>query len=161
LLQHLVSVPRDRRDEVALKALAALLPEAPEMYDEIAADALAVLTDPSHSELFGPNTRPETAFTLQLLQDGVLKILNGRMDRVVLSDTHALIVDFKSDANPPKAPENAPAGYLTQLGLYALAGEKLFAPLEINAAIFWTQTRMLMRLPPELLRKNTAGFTLA
>jgi ATP-dependent helicase/nuclease subunit A len=50
--------------------------------------------------------------------------------------------------------------YLTQLSLYALVASQLFPGRPVRAAILWTELESLMNLPPELLDKARADFTL-
>jgi ATP-dependent helicase/nuclease subunit A len=70
-----------------------------------------------------------------------------------------LIVDFKSDANPPPNAASVPPGYVTQLGLYARVATLIFAPRAIEASILWSSPELLMNLPARALMEATEGFT--
>ncbi len=160
LLQHLEKVPDTQRPEVALGALQVLLPEAPDLHEELAAKALAIYAGAHANLLFGPDSRAELPFLLSAQRNGKPVQITGRIDRTVVTDTDVLLVDFKSDALPATRPEQVGAAYRTQLGLYVLAGKKLFPGRQIRAALFWTQTESLMEMPEKLLEAEIAAYTL-
>lgn len=160
LLQHLGRVPFAARGRVAKSALAALVPEAPELHDEIARKALSILDRLELSFLFGPDTRAEVPFFANALRSGKPVRLAGRFDRIVVEPDRVLVVDFKSDANAPKNLADVPPAYLTQLGLYALVASQLFPTCRVEAAILWTSLESLLELPGDVLAQATLGFTM-
>jgi ATP-dependent helicase/nuclease subunit A len=78
----------------------------------------------------------------------------------VVDDSGVLVVDYKSDAAAPSAPEQVSVAYRTQLGLYALVAHQLFPGRPVRAAILWTALESLMELPPTLLAAAAADFTI-
>jgi len=156
LLEHLPAIPPDRRPGAAATALDLLLPDAVQDHAAIAADALAILSDPAFAHLFRPQSRAEIAIAADALEEGRPVRITGRIDRLVVTGDEVLIVDFKSDANPPTA---IPPAYLTQLALYVLIVEKLFADRPVRAAILWTAGRRLSLAPPADLIDVKARFT--
>lgn len=160
LLQHLEKVHEPQRAEVAPAALQVLLPEAPDLHDELAAKALAIYAGTYADLLFGPDSRAELPFLLNAQRNGKPVLITGRIDRTIVTDTDVLLVDFKSDAVPADSPEQVGAAYRTQLGLYVLAGKKLFPGRRIRAALFWTQTESLMEMPEMPLEEEIAAYTL-
>ncbi|QEE19152.1 double-strand break repair helicase AddA [Youhaiella tibetensis] len=160
LLQHLVRVAPGERDRVLEKALPALLPGAPELHGELAARAQAILTRPELAHLFGPNSRAEVPFLVKARRNSTPIWLAGRMDRIVVENGKVLVVDYKSDAQPPADPDSVHSGYKTQLGLYALVADQLFPGHNVEAAILWTRLESLMILPRPLLAKPVSAFTL-
>ena len=86
--------------------------------------------------------------------------LAGRIDRILVGKGRVLVVDYKSDANPPRIAEEVPAPYVTQVGLYALVAGQLFPELVVEAAILWTTLESLMILPSAALRKAVSAFTM-
>jgi ATP-dependent helicase/nuclease subunit A len=159
LLQHLGRVDPAHRDAVSLKALAVLLPEAPERHAEIAARARSILNRPELQHLFGPGSRAEVPLLARGSRNGAPVTIAGRIDRLVLEPGRVLVVDYKSDARVPATPGEAPPAYLSQLGLYALIAGQLFPGRRVDAAILWTSLEMLMNLPPAMLAERVAGFT--
>ncbi|HVW93690.1 MAG TPA: double-strand break repair helicase AddA [Devosia sp.] len=159
LLQHLGRVPGPDRPRVADKALAALLPEAPERHAELARKALSVLGNPAFADLFGPNSRAELPFMMEALRDGKPVRLAGRIDRLVVAKDSVLVVDYKSDANPPGDVSEVPASYRMQVGLYAFVASQLFPGLAVEAGILWTSLESMMILPQAMLGDTVKAFT--
>lgn len=161
LLQHLGALDPDIRYEIGLRSLESLLPDFPKKHQGLVEKALAILGNPENKFMFGPESRPEVPFLIDALRGKKPVRIAGRMDRLIVTEHEILAVDFKSDSNPPDDVANVPASYLTQLGLYALVGKKLFPQRQTGAAIFWTSNEKLMRLPQNALDDAIAAFTLA
>jgi ATP-dependent helicase/nuclease subunit A len=159
LLQHLPGVPRDERRRVAEKSLATLLPEAPEQHAGLAEKALAILANPAFAALFGTDSRGEVPFLLNAKRDGRPVRLAGRIDRLVVAKGRVLVVDYKSDANPPQSVSGVSASYLIQVGLYAYVASQLFPGQVVETGILWTSLESLMILPPAALRDAVSSFT--
>ncbi|WP_169194352.1 double-strand break repair helicase AddA [Devosia sp. MC1541] len=160
LLQHLVRVERSAWEQVAPRALDALMPGGGEHAEGVQDRAISILSRPEFSALFGPASRPEVPFQINAIKKGEPIILRGRMDRIVVDDEGVLVIDYKSDANAPSDPGKVSPAYLTQLGLYALVATQLFPGRSVRAGILWTQLESLMILPPERLAEATKDFTL-
>ena len=160
LLQHLGKVPRPDWDTVALKALAALAADIPEQHDDLARKAISILTRPELALIFGPDSRAEVPFLAPAHRDGKPILLAGRIDRLVVTPESVIIVDFKSDAVAPADPAAVPPSYLTQLALYAMVANQLFAGRAVKTAILWTGLESLMELTPEQLVNAARGFTI-
>jgi ATP-dependent helicase/nuclease subunit A len=160
LLQHLGRIDRSLWQAVAGKALAVLIPGLPHSHARLAAKAISILTRPALAEVFGPGSRAEVPFLANVLRKGAPATLAGRIDRLVVTPSRVLIVDFKSDAAPPSEASGVPPGYATQLGLYALVAGQLFPDLEVEAAILWTSLELLVKLPPEALAGAASAFTM-
>lgn len=159
LLQHLSDVPQERRDAVALSAAQTLLPDDPDLIEPVAARALAILSNPHLAAIFGSQSRAEVPFSLTVRHKGTPTRLEGRIDRLVHTPAHVLIVDYKSDAAVPAGPETMPPGYVRQLGLYRFAARMLFPQAVIDAAILWTETSALMPIPEALLDAAVSDVT--
>ncbi|MDP1730645.1 MAG: double-strand break repair helicase AddA [Devosia sp.] len=160
LLQHLSKLPQADRQQVAGKALDALLPEFPSEHDALTRRVLSVLNRPDLAHLFGPDSRAEVPFLANASRSGVPVRLVGRIDRLVVAPGRVLVVDFKSDASATMDPAAVPPAYLTQLGLYALVATQLFPHHEVDAAILWTELESLLKLPREVLAEAAGTFTM-
>lgn len=160
LLQHLSRLDEDLWPAVAHRALEALLPQHPDRHAMLAEKAIRILADPTNAQLFGPGSRAEVPFLANATQNDTPKRIAGRIDRIMITQEAAWVVDFKSDATPSTV-DDLSAKYLMQMGLYALVGERFFAPRQIRAAIFWTTNETLMPLPQDAITDITANFTLA
>ncbi|WMT87264.1 double-strand break repair helicase AddA [Pelagibacterium sp. 26DY04] len=151
LLQHLSNVPQNRRSAVAHSAAQTLLPDDADLVAPVVERALAILSDPHLAAIFGSESRAEVPFSLTVRHKGAPARLEGRIDRLVHTPAHVLVVDYKSDAVVPSGPETMPPGYMRQLGLYRFATQTLFPHAVVDAAILWTQISTLMRIPADLL----------
>ena len=160
LLQHLGRLDPDIWPAIADKALAALLPDSPAGHPGLAAKAIAILQRPELASVFGPGSRAEVPFLLDISRHGQPVRLSGRIDRLVIDDHGVMVIDYKSDAVVPGGPGAVPGNYLTQLGLYALVASQLFPGRTVHAAILWTTLESLMKLPSDALAAGTEGFTL-
>ena len=160
LLQHLGKLDPAQWPLVVPKAMAALLPDVPRRHAAVGDKAMSILRRPELAHVFGPNGRAEVPFLLDVDRNGQVSRLAGRIDRLIVDDSHVMVVDYKSDAAVPANAELVPQNYRTQVGLYALVAGQLFPGRTIRAAILWTTLESLMELPPAVLAEATAGFTL-
>ena len=145
---------------MSAKALAVLLPGAPQMHDRIARKAVSILTRLDLMHLFGANSRAEVPILARGSRNGAPVLIAGRIDRVVVEPHRVLIVDYKSDAAAPSEVGGVPPNYLAQVGLYAQIAGQLFPGKTIDAAILWTSLESLMILPPAKLRQAISSFTI-
>ncbi|WP_332712936.1 double-strand break repair helicase AddA [Pelagibacterium mangrovi] len=159
LLQHLSDVPHSRRADVAVSAALTLLPDDPDLVIPVAERALAILSDPGLAAIFGTESRAEVPFSLTVSHNGMPGRLEGRIDRLIYTPAHVLIVDYKSDAAVPPTSEAVSPNYLRQLGLYRLAARRLFPQAVVDAAILWTQTSLLMKIEDGALDAAVADVT--
>jgi len=160
LLQHLPKLDAALWSVVVPKAMPVLLPDLPRQHKAVGDKAIAILARPELKHVFGPNSRAEVSFALDLLHQGKPVQLAGRIDRLIVDDSGLLVVDYKSDAAPPAGSDQVPENYRTQLGLYALVAGQLFPGRTVRAAILWTALESLMELSPEQLAAATQDFTL-
>lgn len=103
----------------------------------------------AHPTLFNdPNALTEVDITAALpeLHDHTIY---GAIDRLIVTDTHILAIDYKSNADVPSSVETTPDGLLRQMGAYASALRKIYPNHMIETAILWTRTAEMMRLPHE------------
>ena len=125
--------------------------------DDLLAEAVAVLSDPTLSQLFGPESMAEVSFAAEW--DG--RVIEGTMDRVIFCADHILVVDFKSNRIVPDTATQVPDGILRQMGAYAHALAQIYPDKRIETAILWTSVPTLMRLDADtvtaaLARASTA-----
>ncbi|MEZ6012358.1 MAG: double-strand break repair helicase AddA [Hyphomonas sp.] len=151
LLQYLPDVPEPDREAAGRNFLArdSSLEEAARA--EMLAAALGVLDDPAMKGVFAPGGRAEAAIigTSPRLPDGV--VINGRVDRLVVSETEVLIVDFKTDQPAPKDVSGVGPSYMLQMAAYwAVLGEA-WSGRNVRAALCWTDGPKLMPLPEDML----------
>jgi ATP-dependent helicase/nuclease subunit A len=154
LLQYLPELPSQDRPAAADAFLGQVadLPAAERA--EIKTAALAVLADPAMGEVFQPGGRAEVAVigTSAKLPPGT--IINGRVDRLVVTPKRVLVVDFKTDQPPPQDTADISRHYVLQMAAYAAVLETAYPGREIVAALCWTDGPNLMTLPDALLSET-------
>ena len=77
--------------------------------------------------------------------------INGRIDRLVITDTEVLVVDYKTNRPAPARIEDADPAYLAQMAVYVAVLREVFPGRTIEAALVWTDGPKLMTIPEELL----------
>jgi ATP-dependent helicase/nuclease subunit A len=150
LLARLPDLPKARRRAAALRYLKARDADDAEA---LADETLRVLSDPTFAAAFAPGSRAEIGLVADL--DGLGRI-NGRIDRLAVSDKEVLIVDFKTNRPPPKHEDELARIYRTQMTLYRAAAEKIFPGRRIACALVWTDGPSLMPLSAALLDAEMA-----
>jgi ATP-dependent helicase/nuclease subunit A len=128
----------------------------------IAADAIDVLTEealrvidaPQFAAVFGPGSRAEAPIV------GAVggRQVRGVVDRLHVSKSDVLIVDFKTDRPAPRNAEAAPDEYVLQLALYRAVMAQIAPAKSIRCALIWTETAHLTALPEAQLAAVLAGF---
>jgi ATP-dependent helicase/nuclease subunit A len=121
-------------------------------YDETVAqaalrEAIAVLDTPELAHVFGKDALAEIPITAPLGTER----LHGTIDRLLVSETDVLLVDYKTNRVVPDTPDRCPEGLLRQMGAYAAALAQVFPDHRIRTAILWTRTATLMELPDALI----------
>ena len=123
-----------------------------DLFDE----ARSVLDDPGLAHLFGPDSLAEVPFAAAL---GGRQVV-GSIDRLVVTPTQVLAVDFKSNREVPVRAEDVPEGILRQLGAYAEGLAQIYPGRRIEVAVLWTRGPVLMPLSRDIVRAALARTTI-
>jgi ATP-dependent helicase/nuclease subunit A len=143
LMQSLPDLPPDAREPAARRFLARQLHKLePEEQDAIARETMAVLEHPEFAPLFAPGSRAEVPVVG--LIDG--RALNGRIDRLVVTDDAVLIVDYKTNRPPPTDAAAVSPAYVEQLAAYRAALERIYPGRRVRTLLLWTDGPRLMEL---------------
>jgi ATP-dependent helicase/nuclease subunit A len=148
LLQSLPDLAAERRRDAAQKYLAR---NAAGWSDgdraQLADQVLALIADPRFAAVFAAGSRAEVSIVGRLAQpERPLALVSGQIDRLVVTPSEVLIVDFKTNHAPPAAAAEAPAAYVRQLALYRTVLKKLYPQLPVRSALLWTETPELMEI---------------
>ena len=84
--------------------------------------------------------------------------MSGQIDRLVVTQSEVLIVDFKTNHAPPTAATEAPPAYLRQLALYRAVLSRLYPQHGVRAALLWTETADLMEISASALDAELASL---
>jgi ATP-dependent helicase/nuclease subunit A len=158
LLQALPDIPAQAREAAARRYLlrhgGAFTPAE---QDAMVAQVLAVLDTPRFAALFAPGSRGEVPIVGRVaLSDGTSRLVNGQVDRLVVTPKAVLIADFKTDR---PAPRIAPEAYVAQLALYRAVLGRVYPDRTVRAALLWTEGPELVELSAADLDRALAAVT--
>ena len=146
LLQSLPDLPATRRGGAARNYLARnAVGWSEDEREALAADVLALITDRRFAAVFAEGSRAEVSIVGRLAAP-LRPLVSGQIDRLVVQEREVLIVDFKTNHDPPSDPDDAPAAYVRQLALYRAVLRKLYPHRNIRAALLWTETPEFMEI---------------
>jgi ATP-dependent helicase/nuclease subunit A len=151
LLQRLPDLPAPAWEEAATRRL-----EREGELDEtarnaIVAETLAVLHDPAFAVIFGPGSRAEAAIVGRGkgLPDDM--VVNGSVDRLVITPDEVLILDYKTNRPPPLRVEDVAQVYLNQMAAYRALLQNAWPDRPVRCALLWTDGPRLMEIPEQAL----------
>jgi ATP-dependent helicase/nuclease subunit A len=155
LLERLPDVARELREAQARAWLARNAVDlAEEERDGILAGVLAVLAAPDWAELFSPVALAEVPLAATV--GG--QVIAGTADRLLVERNRVLVADFKTARRPPGSLSEVPASTLRQMAAYAAALSAIYPGRRVEAALLYTQTPLLIAIPPELLEAHKPGL---
>jgi ATP-dependent helicase/nuclease subunit A len=148
LLQSLPDVATERRRDAALDYLARNAGDWDNgERDALAGRMLALIGDARFAPVFGDGSRAEVSIVGRLERpERPPTLVSGQIDRLVVTGSEVLIVDFKTHRAPPGSAAEAPSAYLRQLALYRAVLQKLYPQRPIRAALLWTETPEMMEI---------------
>ena len=152
LLQTLPELPREDWEKRALHFLSREKTFSSAEQKEMMQAALDVLESPIFQPLFGPGSRAEAPIVGgndERLPKGMR--INGRIDRLVVSDHEVKIIDYKTDRPAPARAEDMGETYTAQMAAYRAVMEAAYPDRTIRCAIVWTDGAKLMEIPAELM----------
>ena len=114
-------------------------------------ETLAVLRHPTFAPLFGPGSRAEATIVGRgpgLPED---MVVNGSVDRLVVTPTEVLVLDFKTNRPPPQTIDGVAQVYLNQMAAYRALLLGNWPNKKVRCALLWTDGPRLMELPDQIL----------
>jgi ATP-dependent helicase/nuclease subunit A len=150
LLARLPDIEPHLRRASAEKYLAAQ-GVARENAEALIAETLAVIDHEIFAAAFAAGSRAELAIVADLPDIAEGARVSGRIDRLAVTDSEILAVDFKTNRPPPARIDDVPKLYIAQMALYRAALSKIFPGKPVACALVWTDGPSLMRLENALL----------
>ena len=152
LFERLPAVAPDRRAAAADKWLASVggVDDADARAD-IASTVLAVLVDPAHAALFGPDSLGEAPISA-VVPGG--HVIAGSVDRLLVEPDRVRVVDFKTGRRVPLTLDEVPVFHLRQMAAYVAALRVIFPDRLVEAALLYTAAPRLFDLPADLLERH-------
>ena len=159
LLQTLPDLPDERRRDAATRFVAA----QPDFDDAaravIVEETLGILAHPDFAPLFGPGSRAEVALVGRAPDLPGNVIVRGQVDRLVVTDTEVLIIDYKTNRPPPESVAAVAKVYLGQLATYRALLRVVHPGKTVRCALLWTDAARLMEVADDVLDTVLQGVT--
>jgi ATP-dependent helicase/nuclease subunit A len=155
LLRYLPGIAVGERAETARRFLAQ--PAHGLTEEEIAqwtAEALAVTEAPDHAALFSPQSRAEVPLIGTVKTPHGTFTVSGQIDRLAVSESEVLIVDYKTNRPPPADATGVPLAYRRQLALYRALLAEIYPGRPVRAFLLWTSAPRLMEIDGASLDKS-------
>ncbi|MFC0103359.1 double-strand break repair helicase AddA [Sphingopyxis terrae] len=158
LFERLPPVATDRRRAAALRWLAVQAPmlgdaERMAMADEV----LAILDDPAHAPLFGPDSLAEVP--LSAVVDGM--VVAGIVDRLRVTDDAVTVIDYKTGRRIPESAADVAPAYLRQMAAYRDALAVIFPGRRVETALLYTAGPRFIALDDAVLAPHKPGLLAA
>ena len=158
LLERLPEIAAADRAGAAVRLLARERDLSDAQRAEMIAAAFRVLDDARFHAVFGPGSRAEIALTggAETLRPGV--VINGRIDRLVVTPERVLVVDYKTNRPAPDRIEDADPAYVAQMATYVAVLARLYPDRPVEAALVWTDGPRLMPVPQAMMDEALASL---
>jgi ATP-dependent helicase/nuclease subunit A len=157
LLQMLPSVPSDQRREKAINYCRKFESRwSGSEIEAIVSEALAILDEPGHEILFSSASAAEVPIMGTIHVAGEARAVSGVIDRIAVDSERVLLVDYKTNARPPKNVSGVPDVYLRQMALYRALVTPLYPGRKISAMLLYTTGPRMIELPETLLEQALA-----
>lgn len=155
VLRHLPGVPPADRLDAARRFLAQPAHGlGADQAEQWAGEALAVTEASDHAALFAPGSRAEVPLIGTVRTPRGTFTVSGQIDRLAITDSEVLIVDFKTNRPPPAAATDVPLAYRRQLALYRALLQGIYPKHRVRAFLLWTAAPLLMEIDPESLDRS-------
>jgi ATP-dependent helicase/nuclease subunit A len=162
LLQTLPDLPEADREAAARRYLARIGAGWREEDRERAwASVASILGNARFAPIFAPGSRAEVSIMGTLDIRARPRAISGKIDRLAISEKEVLLVDYKTDRQPPAHAADVPEAYLLQLALYRALLQPLYPGRPVVAALLFTETPRLVPLPAEAMDSALARLTRA
>jgi len=145
LFETLPGLASDVRRNVALQWCALNVPDLEA--EELVSTVLAVLDAPEFAAVFAPGALTEAPVAAVVGE----AVIAGSIDRLLVSETEVLAVDFKTGSRVPAGLDMVPPSHLAQMGAYAAALARVFPGRTVRAGLLYTAGPRLIELPQEVL----------
>lgn len=160
LLELLPEAAPERRTDAARQYLARQPELDGDEREEIKRAVFKVLDDPAFAPLFAPGSRAEVSVVGTAPELGPRSV-NGQIDRLVVTGTDVLIVDYKTNRPPPEDAAGVDPAYATQLAAYRAVLRQIFPDRQVRCALLWTESGKLMEIPSDRLDAAIAGLAIS
>jgi ATP-dependent helicase/nuclease subunit A len=155
LLERLPEVAPEARESAAEAWLARAARDLPpEARAEMLASALGVLDDPEFAAIFAPDALAEVPLAATV--GGI--VVAGTADRLLVTASQVLVVDFKTTRRPPASAQAIPLATQRQMAAYVAALEAIYPGRTVRAGVLYTHAPALFVIAPEAIAAHKQGL---
>ena len=123
---------------------------------DVLAPVMAVLGDPAHAALFGPDALAEAPIAATLPSG---RVISGTIDRLLVAGGVVRAIDYKTGRSVPAGVADVPDYHLRQMAAYHAALEVIFPGTRVEVALLYTAAPRLIELPADLLEPVKRRFS--
>ncbi|WP_068311457.1 double-strand break repair helicase AddA [Polycladidibacter hongkongensis] len=151
LLELLPDLPESEHAAAADRFLSsALPPEYASEKETLLSAVFGTLAMPQVKGLFSKAGKAEVPIQGVITgKDGKQKEVFGIIDRLIMQDGEAIILDYKTNVIVPKTAADVPDEYAAQLAVYHRLLSELYPHWTIRAMLLYTSEPRLLEIPPE------------
>jgi ATP-dependent helicase/nuclease subunit A len=120
----------------------------------LVAEALAIVGDPRHADLFGPGALAEAPIAA-VVGEGM--VVSGTVDRLLVGADRVVLAEFKTTRKAPADIAEIPIPHLRQMAAYRAALRVIFPDRRVEAKLLYTAAPRLFDLPDSLLDRYAPG----
>ncbi len=150
LLQLLPIIPDVQREAAAARFLIRNGGVESDVVLQDVREVMAVLRNPVFAHVFSNAAQAEVPIIGAI--NG--KQFSGQIDRMLVTDSEVLVIDFKTNRPPPKNLADVDDAYAAQMACYATLLAQIYPSHTIRAGLLWTHTLQLMELDSAALQRG-------
>ncbi|MGK6315069.1 double-strand break repair helicase AddA [Neorhizobium sp. DT-125] len=124
--------------------------------ENLVASVMSVLAHEELAPIFSERSQSEVSIMGTLTLEGKNYAISGRIDRLVVTETQVVILDYKTNRVPPKRAEEVPLSHRAQLAIYREILKPLYPGKTSECVLVYTESAEVIALPPELLSRSLA-----
>ncbi|API60742.1 double-strand break repair helicase AddA [Tardibacter chloracetimidivorans] len=148
LFERLPAAPPARRRDLAEQWLSRPGREPDSARRAVLVDAaMRVIDDPAFADIFAPDALAEAPVAAVVGET----VVAGTVDRLLVTDGHVRVIDFKTGSRVPAGLAEVPVYHLRQMAAYVAALETVFPGRLVEAALLYTSGPRLIRLEEDVL----------
>jgi ATP-dependent helicase/nuclease subunit A len=106
--------------------------------------ALKVLSEKSFENIFNEEAIVEVPISGNIVEDGKMYKVSGRIDRLLINKHEIIIVDLKTNKVVPKEISKVPTDYKNQLAIYYKLVKQIYPDHEIKCMLLWVEKPSVM-----------------
>ena len=143
LLQFIPDIPKEQRIDYIAKFIKN---KAPEFSEKEQQKIISEVTNLIENKEFGIVFSKDSKAEVPIMGEDEGKIISGQIDRLIITDSKIIVVDYKTNRQPPKNINDVPPAYISQLAAYKALLKKIYPQKEIETYLLWTNSAYMMKI---------------